>query len=50
MKNVKEQTLFLRNINFQLLKIQANLLLMLPIPITYEDWNFCHKIVNGDFE
>lgn len=40
----------LRELGCTIARLEATLLLMLPIGINYEDWCFLHKIVDGDVD
>ena len=40
----------LRELGYSIAKLEAILLLSLPIGISYEDWCFLHKIVDDDVE
>lgn len=44
MQNINQ----LRELGYSIARLEATLLLMLPIGINYEDWCFLHKIVDGD--
>lgn len=40
----------LRELGYSIARLEASLLLMLPIRISYEDWCFLHKIVDCDID
>ena len=40
----------LRELGCSIARLEASLLLMLPIRISYEDWCFLHKIVDDGVE
>ena len=40
----------LRGLGYSIARLEATLILLLPIRISYEDWCFLHKIVDGDVE
>lgn len=38
----------LRKLGYSIAQLEANLLLMLPLEITYEDWCFLHMVADSD--
>ena len=40
----------LYELNKQLLMFQADVILRMPISLSYEDWCFLHRVVEGNFE
>lgn len=40
----------IRKLGYSLAQLEARLLLMLPVGISYENWCFLHKIVDSDFD
>ena len=46
MQNINQ----LRELGYSIARLEASLLLMLPIGISYEDWCFLHNIVDDDVE
>jgi hypothetical protein len=40
----------LQELGYNIAQLEAILILLLPIEISYEDWCFLHKIIDGDIE